>query len=173
MVCALFVRRIRTNSEQTGTSPFSVVRARWKTSRSSSTREYDDIATRCFLVCFSVRFNGSNPSESCFLRRVILIPPRSNVVTPTPATTEPTAPDGVVETPTGEAGGSTGESMAAIDNTTTPPASLDTEIETSPVSYRPLVRRIKFIRRRPPPGYVSSDSEGNVERLVLPDAEME
>jgi hypothetical protein len=86
---------------------------------------------------------------------------------------EPTAPSGVVETPTGQAGRSTGESMAANAYTATPPEPLDTEMETSPVPDRLMVKRIKVIGPRPPPGYVSSDSEGKVERLVRPDAEIE
>jgi len=104
---------------------------------------------------------------------VMLIPTRPNVTTPTPRTTEPTAATGDVDRPTGDVDRSTGDSMAANDETTAPPDPLDAETDTSPAPVRPMVRKIKVIGPRPPPGYVSSDSEGNVERLVLPEMEME
>jgi hypothetical protein len=105
---------------------------------------------------------------------VMLIPTRSNVTTPTPGTTEPTVVIGDLDAPKEDGDRSTGDSMVATnDETTAPPDPLDTEMETSPPTVRPMVRKIKVIGPRPPLGYVSSDSESNVERLVLPGMDIE
>ena len=94
---------------------------------------------------------------------------RSNVITPTPQTTDPTAPSEDVDVPSSDVDRSTNASMPANDN---PPALAATETETGSVPAHPKVIKIKVIGPRPPPGYIGSDSEGDVERLVLPSTEI-
>jgi hypothetical protein len=53
----------------------------------------------------------------------------------------------------------------AVNEDPAPPNTLASQDEANPVSKRPI--RIKVIGPRTPPGHISSDSESNVERLVL------
>ena len=99
----------------------------------------------------------------------LAIPSSSNVSTPTPQTSQPTVGGKVVGTATPEGDRPTGDSMTVNEDPHSPD-SLAAPEEANPVSKRPI--RIKVIGPRTPPGYISSDSESNVERLVLHDTDM-
>jgi hypothetical protein len=60
----------------------------------------------------------------------------------------------------------------AVTEEPTQPDGLATQEEANPMPMRRRFTRIKVIGPRPPPGYVSPDSEADVERLVLSDMEL-
>lgn len=97
------------------------------------------------------------------------MPNSPTIITPTPQTIESVVDTGLIDTLRRQGDRATGDSITVGDEPAAVPSPdpLDTQANITPVSERRRITRIRVIGPRTPPGYLSSDSEGKVERLVL------
>jgi hypothetical protein len=93
----------------------------------------------------------------------------SSAITPISHTDQPREDSEGASTPPSKGDLHTGD-LITVNEDSAPPDSLATSEEANPVPTRPI--RIRVIGPRPPPGYSSSGSEENVERMVLQDMEI-